>query len=354
MGLCLSHFLKYNNWGLERVKAGNVSPDEYFSSINLVRDSHCQKEKGQLLILLHSFFAQFDWMEQLLQLKQIGAVAVAYIEGQNSSELISQAIEFCRHLELPLLELPEHILLDDLLLQSEQLFYIDELQAITTDQMLGILRQAINKNKLNGLLRALHTWLRCQAIISIKHDIYAYPPISNFDETNTSPLHWRRLPDSSLFPWVENYYIPKHCSYCIRCQIMHDGNPLGVLILNHRKQPFDKKDLKIADYAALLCSGLAHSFAKSTRVYRLLANAYEGVLADDRDLELFAEDGYALVLREKEKPLLRDSARLEENDFLGYLIHTTFGDSTYYAFLDNDALVIFCSTQEMFTHIQKN
>ncbi len=361
MGLSLTHFIKYSKWGSERIKAGEIREDQYFSGACLVRSVRDIKEKEQLAILEHHFFEQTDWRNQLTELKESGAVAVAYMEGQSPKKAISQLVELCEQSGLPLLELPADLNVHELSLQCEHLFYIDESQAITTDEMRNILRQAINKDKLNGLLQVLHQWLKCQTVISIKHDIYAYPKIVDYGEANINPCYWRRLPHSNSLPWLESFFIPHNNSYSIRCQIMYNGTPLGALTLNRKGSPFNSKELKVADYAAVLCSGLDHSFAKSTRIQNLLVDAYAGVSIEGKDLELLAERGYAMVLNEREESLPQIDAKSEKNNFLGYLIHTNFGDETYFSFLENNKLVIFCFTdnikvytEEMIALLQKN
>jgi len=351
MGFYLANYLKYQGWGPGSIVAGDMSQRPYITGISLTRNGENSGAvfKDRLLILSQDFCGQPHWPECLPPLQSKGVAALAYIKGELAGEARDRAVETCGRLNFPLLELPETTFIHDLLLQSEMLFSINEDgQAITTNEMLNLLRQVINTEKISGLLQVLHTWLDCRATLAIKHDIYAYPPLSGLEEAYADYNGWEHLPQSSLFPWIDIFYIPGQQTYDIRCQILYDGKPLGFLSLGRPGRPFDDKELKVADYAAVLCAGLNHTLVKSQRIQDLLAAAYQGNNCSSEDACLLPESGYALVLREIPAPLTRDDLNLEEeNNFLGYLIHTAYGNGTYYAFLHNGDLALFCSTNDI-------
>lgn len=351
MALLLADYLKLNGWGSELLRAGEIDPQQGFSGISLLSDVDLRNSvpSDRLVIFGPAFFRDQQWRQQLQQLKHAGVAAVAYIEGHHPPEVTAALSQACAGLKLPLLALPAHTYAPGLLLQASELFAVEENgRAITIDGTMRALRQAVHSDKIHGLQRALHACLDCQVIISIKHDVFAYPPLADFEETQVDPRFWKQLPQPAYFPWIESYYVPRSDAYLIRCQIMYDGEPLGTLSLSGRKRPFDEKELKIADYAAVLCAGMNPTFFKSKRIQQFLDDAYSGKDCDDEDVALLPESGYALVLRESPATRGSRSAKQEEEDsFLGYLIHTTFGRNTFYAFLDNGILVLYCSTSDI-------
>lgn len=346
MSIRLANFIKHNGWGRDRLKTEEDGLHRYFSAIRLVGEEVVAGQKDELLILSPAFFTRTGWSERLTRLKQSGAVAAAYVEKQNPPESISQAIELCNQLNLPLLELPEHTYIHDLLRQCEQMFINEDGQAVTIHEIMNALRHAMYKHKFNGLLRTLHTWLGCQAIILIDFDVFAFPPISDCDGFHVDPRHRKRLRQSASFPWVESYYFARDETYEIHCQIIYDGRPLGVLILSRKERAFDDKELAVADFAAVLCVGIDRTFVKSQVIQRTLTDAYQGTTTDAEDV-LLPEEGYALVLREITPETSRRSNTRLEQAFLGYLIHACFGNSTYYALLESGELLLFCSTEDV-------
>ncbi len=353
MGFYLANYLKYQGWGKERVLAGEISASHYLTGVSLLRQNGpmAAAYDSRLLILTAGFFQQPDWPMLLPRLKQAGGVALAYPGGKLPKEILEQARPLCQDLDLPLLALGEDLFIYDLLVQSEMLLSIDDQgQAVTVTEAMRLLRQAVAQDKISGLLGVLQTWLRCQAILAIKHDLYACPALSEFEEAPGDYRDWQRLYPAAPLPWIDVFYNQALDAYDLRCQILYDGMPLGFLSLRRARLPFDEKELKAADYAAILCAGLNHTFAKSQAIQDFLAGAYYGKSPDSVQAGLVAESGYALVLREIPGPGRETRAKradTEENHFLGYLIQTNLGQATYHAFLDNGDLAVFCQTGDI-------
>lgn len=206
------------------------------------------------------------------------------------------------------------------------------------------LRQAAAQGRIKGLLKRVSELLDCQAVAQIKHDLYAWPALAQYDEAHVQARHWQPRPPAGQVTWVEHFYVPAHDEYILRCQIVYDSFPLGHISVSRPGCDFDETAALLLDYSAALCAGFNHQYIKSQRIRELLRAAFEKGALQESELSLLAERGYALALRERRLAQPLKPAEQEENDFLGYLIHNAFAPQTVHAFLENSDLLLFTDT----------